>query len=165
MNKAARPSPAAPRAGPSVRVAGVGGHHRVVAARAFAPGELVLRFVGVVTVRASRYSVQLSPGRHLLPPPDLATDDAAADYLWRYLNHSCRPNAAVQGRTLVASRPIARGDEIAFDYETTEDAMADPFRCACGGCGGRWVRGRAAAPEPPTAEGVVSVGPSPAAGR
>ena len=164
MNKAPRPSPAAARTGPSVRAAGVGGHHRVIAARAFALGDHVLQFVGVVTDRATRFSVQLSPGRHLLPPPDLAADDTAVEHLWRYLNHSCRPNAAVQDRTLVASRSIARGDEITFDYETTEDAMAEPFRCSCGDCAGRLIRGRAAL-EPSAADAVEPVGLGPATGR
>ena len=108
--------------------------------------------------------MQLSPGRHLLPPPGLAASDTAVEHLWRYLNHSCRPNAAVQGRTLVASRSIARGDEITFDYETTEDAMAEPFCCACGECAGRLIRGRAAM-QPSAADEVEPVGPVAAAGR
>jgi len=48
------------------------------------------------------------------------------------LNHSCDPNAGVKGQVLlVARRDILPGEEICFDYETTEIAPA-PFNCKCG---------------------------------
>ncbi|MCA9284052.1 MAG: hypothetical protein KDA22_02465, partial [Phycisphaerales bacterium] len=28
-----------------------------------------------------------------------------------------------------------------FDYNTTEESIAVPFRCSCGCCGGRTIRG------------------------
>lgn len=50
-----------------------------------------------------------------------------------FANHSCNPNAGIRdGRTLVAIRSIATGDEITFDYSTT---MAENFwtmPCLCG---------------------------------
>ena len=52
------------------------------------------------------------------------------------INHSCSPNAGLRftddGVFLVALRPIAPGEEIAWDYSTT---LADPdwsMQCACG---------------------------------
>lgn len=47
-------------------------------------------------------------------------------------NHSCEPNTGVRGQILiVARRPIEAGEELTFDYDTTEIA-ADPFECRCG---------------------------------
>lgn len=50
-------------------------------------------------------------------------------------NHSCNPNAGVKGQMLlIARRNISSGEEICFDYETTEQGKVDglPFRCHCG---------------------------------
>ena len=37
----------------------------------------------------------------------------------------------VPSRAVVARRPIAAGDELRFDYNTTEWEMAEPFVCNC----------------------------------
>lgn len=57
---------------------------------------------------------------------------AVAEYGWRFLNHSCEPNAFLRGLTLVALDDIPEGAEITFDYNTTEWDMAHPFACVCG---------------------------------
>jgi SET domain-containing protein len=47
-------------------------------------------------------------------------------------NHSCDPNAGVKGQIiLVARRNIKAGEEICFDYDTTEIESV-PFNCKCG---------------------------------
>lgn len=47
-------------------------------------------------------------------------------------NHSCDPNAGVKGQIVVVARKnIKVGEEICFDYETTE-IKADYFKCNCG---------------------------------
>lgn len=47
-------------------------------------------------------------------------------------NHSCGPNAGVKGQVvLVARRNINPGEEICFDYETT-DTVDLKFDCECG---------------------------------
>ena len=135
-------SPTARLASRSIDILCADGHYRVIAARSFFPRDRILRLDGVVTETRSRHSLQLSPGRHLVPPPDLGADDNDTRYVWRYLNHSCSPNAIVQGRNVVASGPIWIGDEITFDYTTTEDTLAIPFNCGCGQCGGRLIQGR-----------------------
>lgn len=52
---------------------------------------------------------------------------------FRYLNHSCEPNAAIKGtKSLVAMKPIKKGQEITMDYSMTD---ADPLwemDCLCG---------------------------------
>jgi SET domain-containing protein len=40
---------------------------------------------------------------------------------------------------LVAKKDILSGEEITFDYETTETEMTEPFKC---NCHGRWIRGK-----------------------
>lgn len=55
-------------------------------------------------------------------------------------NHSCDPNAWLEGQiVLVARRPIAPGEEVCFDYATSDGTPYDEFTCACGSpiCRGR----------------------------
>lgn len=62
----------------------------------------------------------------------------------RYINHSCEPNAHVKTNlinddtgvvALLSVKEIDKGDEITFDYATTESflsAEASRIRCLCG---------------------------------
>lgn len=102
----------------------------VFALRPFASGELILRFRGRRVDRDDPVHMQpeganlLQTGRRTyirLDPPGVFT------------NHSCDPNAGVfRNRRLVAIRPIARGEEIRFDYSTTMDEDFWTMPCACG---------------------------------
>ena len=60
---------------------------------------------------------------------------------WKPINHSCDPNAWVDGLNLVARKPIADGEQITMDYATmfTEN-MGPAFKCLCGAdnCRGEW---------------------------
>jgi len=74
-----------------------------------------------------------------------------------HINHHCDPNTEIKihddfiGRNLhnqshsslvalvVAKRDINIGEELTFDYETTEFELAEPFEC---NCHGRWIRGK-----------------------
>lgn len=53
--------------------------------------------------------------------------------IFRFINHSCFPNAAIMGKkTLVALEDIAKDSELTIDYSMTD---ADPywsFPCSCG---------------------------------
>ncbi len=62
-------------------------------------------------------------------------------------NHSCNPNSGVKGQILLVARhKIHAGEEICFDYETTQIGRMDglPFDCNCGSknCRGK-ITGRA----------------------
>ena len=52
-----------------------------------------------------------------------------------FINHHCNPSAKIliiddiEDGILVAARHIFRGEEITFDYETTEEKLAAPFEC------------------------------------
>jgi hypothetical protein len=112
---------------------------RLVAERPFAPGDSILTIEGVSVQRPSRYSIQVGIDEHVEKPDDLDGIEGFERYPWRFLNHSCDPNARLEGRILRALRPVARFEELTFDYATTEFEMAEPFDCVCGapGCVGR----------------------------
>lgn len=49
-----------------------------------------------------------------------------------YVNHSCTPNAGLQGPiTLVAMRDIDSDEEICFDYAMSDGSPYDEFACQC----------------------------------
>ena len=56
-----------------------------------------------------------------------------------FMNHHCNPNAEVllmAGKKIafvIAKETINKGEEITFDYETTEEVMVAPFKCECHG--------------------------------
>ena len=50
-----------------------------------------------------------------------------------YFNHSCEPNAGLQGQIgLVAMRDIEPDEEVTFDYATCDSVPYDEFECQCG---------------------------------
>ncbi|MDO8663503.1 MAG: SET domain-containing protein-lysine N-methyltransferase [Candidatus Wildermuthbacteria bacterium] len=72
------------------------------------------------------YPIQIYDNLWLGPVSVKELDDA------EFFNHSCEPNAGVRGQNLLfARRGIKSGEEITFDYGTT-DAQLLNFRCACG---------------------------------
>jgi D-alanine-D-alanine ligase-like ATP-grasp enzyme len=58
---------------------------------------------------------------------------------WSPINHSCNPNAWIEGLDLVARRTIAAGDEITVEYATFVAGTGESFDCRCGAeeCRGR----------------------------
>jgi len=77
-------------------------------------------------------SIQVEEDLFLVPldPPEQAD----------YVNHSCLPNAGLDGQiVLVALRDIAPGEEICFDYAMCDGCAYDEFECTCGApnCRGR----------------------------
>lgn len=51
---------------------------------------------------------------------------------WKYLNHSCNPNAGIKNnRDIVAMRPIKKGEEIVFDY-AMNNIDTWKMKCSCG---------------------------------
>jgi SET domain len=62
---------------------------------------------------------------------------ASLDHGWKFsafVNHACEPNSVfdVTRLAFVAAKPIAVGDEITFNYLTTESEMFSPFDSSCG---------------------------------
>ncbi|MFO0962492.1 MAG: SET domain-containing protein-lysine N-methyltransferase [Phycisphaerales bacterium] len=133
------PTPAAapvasPIASGTVRVQRTPDGVAAIAQRAIAPGERILFFDGAIVRRPSRHSIQLDIDTHVEAAREMDEESLQRAYPWRYLNHSCDPNArvAAQERLLVARRAIAPGELVTFDYTTTELELAEPFACHCG---------------------------------
>lgn len=71
-----------------------------------------------------RYVVQVEDGQYLAP---LERIDSA-----ELINHCCIPACGLRGQiTLVALRTIQPGEEITFDYATTDSSPFLEFDCAC----------------------------------
>jgi D-alanine-D-alanine ligase-like ATP-grasp enzyme len=51
---------------------------------------------------------------------------------WKPINHSCDPNAWLEGLNLVARQDIPAGQEITIDYATFYNERLDDFVCHCG---------------------------------
>src|SRR5208337_2618791 len=110
----------------------------VFASSSFAEGELVAVWGGKVytadevsqmAVRFPHFNthpISVYNGYYLGSPNVSEFDDA------EMFNHSCDPNVGVKGQIIVvARRPIIEGEELTFDYDTTETS-AEPFKCRCG---------------------------------
>ena len=93
-------------------------------------GNIVLFLSGKYLSEPTRTSIQIK-GRHL------ESSEGG------YVNHRCEPNTAVISPGvsmpfLSATKNINKGDEITFNYETTEKKLSEPFKC---NCHGRWIKG------------------------
>lgn len=116
------------------RLAGVG----VFATMPFEVGELVAVWGGVIYTAAEVNALGAVFPHFRTHPFEVAdgffmgsTSNTAIDDAERF-NHSCNPNIGVKGQVVVlARRAISAGEELAFDYETT-DIAPDPFNCRCG---------------------------------
>ena len=137
-----------PNASPPIEVRTLTRGHGVFALTDLPAGAVILAFVGEEVATPNRRTLQLDDTRHLDIPAACSEAEAVTRFPWRYLNHGCDPNARVAGRDLVALRAIPTGEQIRFDYNTTEWELAEPFACSCGegACTGQWVRGLAHLP-------------------
>lgn len=105
-----------------------------VFAREYITQESVIFYLrGTVSTKPTRYTIQLKQNEHLNFPAVRKTNDDL-DYCWQYLNHNCEPNGYMNTAELTfrALRDIEPGEEISFNYLTTESEMAVPFSCICG---------------------------------
>jgi len=97
-------------------------------------GDLVLNLEGNILPYPTRTSIQVGEDKHL------------ESWEGGHVNHHCSPNTKVisvkvfeiNDYFLVAIKDIEIGEQITFDYETTETEMAEPFKCSCHG---RWISG------------------------
>jgi len=102
----------------------------VFAGCTFAAGEEVLEFLGEVRdvseLNDLTYALQIGHR-------DFLTASGGID---DYVNHSCRPNCGIRvdnGRVvLFALRLIREGEEILFDYSTTQTGGFWEMSCQCG---------------------------------
>lgn len=107
----------------------------VFAARRFALGALLVEFTGPRWHRSEVFSNGSGPADRFFQI-DQQHYMGASGAIDDLINHSCNPNAGLRFADgaiyLVAIRPIARGEEICWDYSTTASQSAFWMRCACG---------------------------------
>lgn len=106
-------------------------YNRVLTTDYIPKGTLIIKFLGVLLSKPSRYSIQINENEHLHP---ISIDKLIMKQLvWPYLNHSCNPNAYIDTNTLqlISLINIEANKEITFDYESTEYHMSESFRCNC----------------------------------
>ncbi len=129
---------------PVIEVRDTAGFKGVYAKQAIKQGSIIVHLKGNITRRPSKYTIQVGSNQHLNLPAITRPDDDV-DYSWQYLNHCCEPNSYLNTaeRTFRALRDITPGEEISFNYLTTESEMAEPFNCHCGSarCFG-YIQGR-----------------------
>jgi hypothetical protein len=87
-------------------------------------GEVLFYLSGEIVDQPTKYTIQLDETRHVLTP----------NGLWKSMNHACEPNVRIDTATreMIAIRDLAPGEELTFNYNTTEWDMAAPFACGCG---------------------------------
>ena len=109
------------------------GMRGLFANRTFDKGEIILLLKGNYFNKPTRTSIQVGRDKHV------------ENYEGGLINHHCNPSAnivvipEVEPALVVANKTIFKGEEITFDYETTEVDMAEPFKC---NCHGNWIRGK-----------------------
>lgn len=82
-------------------------------------GEALVRFDGEAKTKPDRMTLQIGKDKHLGGPGEV--------------NHSCDPNCHIEldPPRLISSQKIQKGEEITFNYLTTEWEFAETFRCKC----------------------------------
>ena len=119
----------------------VTGGNAVIARDVIEPGELIAVWSGRIIAAEEldelapeirRHTVQVEEGLYLA--------SLSADEPPDFINHSCEPNAGLDGQiTIVAIQRIRPGDEVTIDYAMCDGTAYDEFDCACGS---RACRGR-----------------------
>lgn len=90
-------------------------------------GGIIVKYADLARLDASQQeqAIQVEEGLHLAPFGPAEPAD--------FFNHSCRPNAGLDGQNcLVALSDISTGDEVCFDYATSDSTPYDEFHCGCG---------------------------------
>ena len=84
-------------------------------------GETILEFEKNFVEAPTKTSIQIDEKLHQESRNQEAEEN--------FINHSCNPNAYINfsNLTLVALRNIKKGEEITFNYLTTEHELAHPF--------------------------------------
>ena len=118
---------------PVIEVRNNNGFKGIFAKEAISQDSIIFRLKGSISKTPTKYTIQLGNNEHLSFPAIRKPKDDI-DYCWQYLNHCCEPNGYMNTteRTFRALRHIAAGEEITFNYLTTESEMAVPFDCICG---------------------------------
>lgn len=91
--------------------------------RGFKAGDKIMKLDGEITDEATFESIQIKEGAHLQMHKPA-----------RLLNHDCAPNGYIDFENLEykAMRDIEQGEQLTWDYNTSEWLIQRPFACRCG---------------------------------
>ncbi len=119
----------------------VPGQRALVALEDLPANSVIFVYTNDISAKRTRTSIQIGIDEHL-----------EAGEFGSFTNHSCRPNAIVRGFVhytteigtagLICITPITKGQEINFDYATTETDLTDELKKADCLCGSEFCRGR-----------------------
>ncbi|MGH6865547.1 MAG: SET domain-containing protein [Methyloceanibacter sp.] len=117
-----------------VRNRDVAGGKSVVARRVIESGELIGVWSGRIVAPDALDSLSEEIRRHTVQIEErLYLASLTADEPPDFINHSCEPNAGLDGQVvLVALRRILPGEEVTIDYAMCDGSTYDQFDCACG---------------------------------
>jgi hypothetical protein len=108
------------------------GQYGILAVEDLQEGEVLFRIEGKRTNRPSPFSIQIEDGVHIDLEEGHNLEEIIDRFCWRFMNHSCSPNTIIRCQDVVGIRLIRPGEELTFNYNTTEWDMAEPFTCRCG---------------------------------
>ncbi len=106
----------------------------IFASRDFKKDELILHIEGEIIETEDISSVPSEIQEHWFPFDIKGKKKryVLPELPWKYLNHSCNPNAGIKNnRNIVALRPIKKGEEIVFDY-AMNNIDNWTMKCNCG---------------------------------
>lgn len=102
----------------------------IFAATSFRKGQEIFRAEGPVINYAKPQSWRLGP--HWINVGENQWMVPYARSIWRFINHSCEPNAIIaRGRKVVALRLIRPDEEVTIDYSFTESQATWHMSCRC----------------------------------
>jgi len=115
----------------SLKIVKVNGMNGVVTSIDVDTNNIVYEFRGREVPDPTRTSVQIG-------------DKHIEDDIISYVNHSCTPSVRVEDMSyndwnmfgthaLISTRVIVEGEEVTFDYNSTENNIVYPFECSCHG--------------------------------
>lgn len=112
----------------------VAGGHSVIARAVIQPGELIGVWSGRIVSADELEALPEEIRRHTVQiEEDLYLASIGANEPPDFINHSCEPNAGLDGQiAIVALRRILPGEEVTIDYAMCDGTPYDEFDCACG---------------------------------
>ena len=91
------------------------GQDGLFSTQSFEIDDIVHKLEGPLLSKPTRESIHIGDNKHIVDP------------MGSYMNHSFDPNTNICGLYIIAAKCISPGDELTFDYNNSEIAMACPF--------------------------------------
>ena len=94
------------------------------ATKSYKKGEIIRVLKGSISDKPDRLSIEIMPNVHVL------------DEYGKWVNHSFEPTTVIKDGSIVAHKDNSPGEQITFNYNSSESSMSHPFevdgRKVCG---------------------------------